>query len=120
MNTLRGDRVDTVGSAVLQWIVRCCIQCTVSSTVDVANRGSMRADNIHGKWIFPQNADNIHGTWIFSQYADTSTIVFTTRMKIVIYLTTKRTTEKHLDNTSTAPLQLVTSLTVRTTHENNS
>ena len=75
MNTLRGDRVDTVGSTVLQWIVRRCIQCTVSSTGDVANRGSMRADNIHGTWIFPQNAVNIHGTWIFPQNADTQNTV---------------------------------------------
>ena len=35
----------------------------------------MRADNIHRKWIFPQNADNIHGTWIFPQNADTQNTV---------------------------------------------
>ena len=57
MNTFRGGRVDIVGSTVLQWIVSCCRQCTVSSTDDVANRGSMRADNIHGTWIFPRNED---------------------------------------------------------------
>ena len=74
-------RVDTVGSAVLHWIVRFCRQCTVSSTGEVANRSSMRADNIHGTWIFSQNADNIHGTWIFPRNADTFTIIFTTRMK---------------------------------------
>ena len=74
-------RVDTVGSAVLQWIVRFCRQCTVSSTGEVSNRSSLRADNIHGKWIFPQNADNIHGTWIFTQNAGTSTIIFTTIIK---------------------------------------
>ena len=64
-----------MGSMVLQWIVRCCRQCTVSSNVEVANRGSMRVDNIHGTWIFPRNADNIHGTWIFPQNADTHNTV---------------------------------------------
>ena len=75
MNTLRWDRVDTVGSTVLQWIVQCFRQCNVSSTGDVANRSSMRADNIHGTQIFPQNADNIHGTWIFPRNADTQNTV---------------------------------------------
>ena len=75
MNTLRGDRVDTMGSTVLQWIVRCYRQCTVSSTSDVANRGSMRFDNIHGLWIFLRNADNIHGAWIFPLNADTQNTV---------------------------------------------
>ena len=71
MNTLCGDQVDTVGNTVLQCILRCCRQCTVSSTGDVANRGSMCADNIHGTWIFPQNVDNINGTWIFPRNTDT-------------------------------------------------
>ena len=75
MNTLQGDQVDTVGSAVLQWVVQCCRQCTVSSIGDVANCGSMHADNIHGTWIFPRNADNIHRTWIFPQNADTQNTV---------------------------------------------
>ena len=75
MNTLQGDRVDTVGSTVLQFIVRCCRQCTVSSTVDVANHGSMRTDNIHRTCIFPRNDDNIHGTWIFPRNVDTQNTV---------------------------------------------
>ena len=77
----RGDRFDTVGSTVIQWIVLCCRQCTVSSTGDMVNRDSMRADNIQGTWIFPQNADNNHGTWIFTRNADTSMIIFTNRMR---------------------------------------
>ena len=75
MNTLRRDRVYTVSSMVLQWIVRFCRQCTASSTGDVANHSSMRADNIRGTWIFPQNADNIHRMWIFPRNADTQNIV---------------------------------------------
>ena len=60
-----------MGSTVLQWILRCCRQCTISSTGDVANCGSMWADNIHAMWMIPQNADNIHRTWIVPRNADT-------------------------------------------------
>ena len=60
---------------VLQWIAQCYRQFTVSSTGDVANHSSMRADNIRGTWIFPQNADNIHRMWIFPRNADTQNIV---------------------------------------------
>ena len=75
MNTIRGYRFDTVGSKVLQWIVWCYRECTVSSTDDVANCVSMHADNIHGTWIFSQNADNIHRTWIFPQNEDNQNTV---------------------------------------------
>ena len=37
----------------------------------VANRASMRTDNIHRTWIFTRNTENIHGTWIFTRNADT-------------------------------------------------
>ena len=64
-----------MGTTVLQWILLCCRQFTVSSTGDVSNRGSMCTDNIHGTWIFPQHADNIHGMWIFPQNVDTQNTV---------------------------------------------
>ena len=75
MNTLRGDQVNKVDSMILQWIVQCCRQCNLSSTGDLANHGSMRADNIQGTWVFPPNADNIHRTWIFPRKADTQNTV---------------------------------------------
>ena len=62
MNTLRWDRVDTVGSTVLHWIVQS--KCV-----------SMHANNMHGTWTFPRNADNIHRTWIIPQNADTQNTV---------------------------------------------